>query len=310
MTRTSPGTQRTIAVLNFFAATPETWFSLSEVARRLNLNKATSHALLAELADCGFLIRHPDKTYSLGPAAVALGVAAGRLQYRVLERAKPEMEALSERFDADCTAITVSGQEAVVLDRTGPGRSTAEHGLGQRTPLALPLGGIYVAWSSPDVIAAWAGRHFEASEPSDGFAEVLDSIRANGYAVGLARDARVELSRAIQEIHQSNQQKAPVRELVERLLEELAVNNYTLLEIDDDQTYNMGYITAPIFDSDSRVILTLSLMGFSHPETGREVRHMAKALQASTNKVTRAINGRFPKGFPAQSVGSARARTS
>lgn len=297
MTRTSPGTQRTIAVLNFFAADPETTFSLSEVARQLHLNKATSHSLLAELADSSFLIRHPDKTYSLGPAAVALGVAAGRLQYRLLERAKPEMEALSKRFDADCAAITVSGQEAVVLSKTGPGRSESEMHVGQRVPLALPLGGIYVAWSPPEAIAAWAGKHFQEPGVGDGFMDILDWIREHGYALGLARDARVELSRAITEIRQTDQ-KAPVRELVDRLLEELAVNNYTLLALDDDQTYKMGYITAPIFGSDGHVLLTLNLLGFAHPSRGSEVRKMAHTLLTKTCAVTRAIDGRFPDGFP------------
>ena len=71
MARPAPGADRVVRVLDFLAAHPDDRFTLSELARRLELNKATAHALLVTLTDSGYLLRHPtDMTYSLGPALI------------------------------------------------------------------------------------------------------------------------------------------------------------------------------------------------------------------------------------------------
>ena len=67
--RPAPGVERVVAVLNFLAAHPDESFTLSELARRLDLNKATCHALLMPLTQAGYLLRHPTRmNYTLGPA--------------------------------------------------------------------------------------------------------------------------------------------------------------------------------------------------------------------------------------------------
>src|SRR5205807_5671765 len=55
--RPAPGAERVVAVLNFLTAHPDESFTLSELARRLDLNKATCHALLMTLTDAGYLLR-------------------------------------------------------------------------------------------------------------------------------------------------------------------------------------------------------------------------------------------------------------
>src|SRR4029450_12633950 len=59
MARPAPGADRSVAVLELLANHPEERFTLSEGARRCDLNKATAHALLSALADHGVLLRHP-----------------------------------------------------------------------------------------------------------------------------------------------------------------------------------------------------------------------------------------------------------
>lgn len=46
MARRAPAVERSIAVLNFLAARPEDRYTLSEIARSTNLNKATLHAII------------------------------------------------------------------------------------------------------------------------------------------------------------------------------------------------------------------------------------------------------------------------
>src|SRR4029453_3655599 len=76
MARPAPGADRSVAILELLAAHPGDRFTLSEVARRCSLNKATAHALLAALSQRGILLRpHDEKRYSLGPRGVARGPA-------------------------------------------------------------------------------------------------------------------------------------------------------------------------------------------------------------------------------------------
>ncbi|MDQ1374283.1 MAG: hypothetical protein QOJ09_1621, partial [Actinomycetota bacterium] len=85
---------RAIGVLDFLAAHPGEGFTLSELARRLDLNKATAHALLATLTDAGYLLRHPTRlTFQLGPALIALGASA-QGQFEAADFAREEMRAL------------------------------------------------------------------------------------------------------------------------------------------------------------------------------------------------------------------------
>ena len=45
MARRAPAVERSIAVLNYLAARPDDRFTLSEIARATDLNKATLHAI-------------------------------------------------------------------------------------------------------------------------------------------------------------------------------------------------------------------------------------------------------------------------
>jgi DNA-binding IclR family transcriptional regulator len=279
------------------AREPETSFSLSDVARRLQLNKATTHALLSELADRGYLVRHAnDKTYSLGPAAVALGVAAGRLQHQIIELARPRMRALASKFDADCVAITAIGNEAIALESIGPGRSRSELKVGQRTPLTAPLGGIYVAWSRKEVIELWL-RNPGPSAPDPQLSEVLSTIRRRGYGVGLSVNLRAQLSRAIDDLQAAGGDDS-LRRVVDQLLSELVRTNVAAVDLDDDRTYQLGYITAPVFNATSAVILTINLSGFAGPVRGSEAKRRAQALMHLTSDLTREIHGQPPPGYP------------
>ncbi|MER3452150.1 MAG: IclR family transcriptional regulator, partial [Acidimicrobiia bacterium] len=160
MARRAPATERTIAIVEFLASEPERPFSLSELARRLGLNKATAHAVLGALVDAGWLLRHPvDKTYTLGPALVGIGTAAAGRHRTMVEFAEPEMHRLSEELGLQCFASAVVGEEILILARVG---ATTPLGVtvpvGQRLPLVPPLGTVFMAWAPEAEIDAWLHR--------------------------------------------------------------------------------------------------------------------------------------------------------
>src|SRR5688500_14232348 len=148
MARRAPAVERSIAVLNFLASQPEERFTLSEIARSTDLNKATLHAILGALTESGFVLREEErKTYGLGPALVALGGAAVEANPAV-QLSLPHMEALSNELGLDCVASTAIENQIVILARTS---SRKPFGInvepGQRLPLSPPLRTAFVAWS-------------------------------------------------------------------------------------------------------------------------------------------------------------------
>ena len=95
--RTSPPTERVVAVLDFLARHPHDRFGLSELARRLGLSKPTCLGILTTLTESDYLIRDgADKAYRLGPKLISLGHTAQE-SMRVNPAAREELRRLSAR---------------------------------------------------------------------------------------------------------------------------------------------------------------------------------------------------------------------
>ncbi|MBV8387251.1 MAG: helix-turn-helix domain-containing protein, partial [Acidimicrobiia bacterium] len=259
--RPAPGAERVVAVLNFLAAHPDESFSLSELARRLDLNKATCHALLMTLTEAGYLLRHPTRmTYMLGPALVAIGGAA-QGQFQAVDFAREEMRTLAEETSLECIASTVVGDEIVILSRSGAalpfGASVA---LGQRLPLVPPLGSVFMAWAAPDDIDGWLQRqHSWASEEQlDRYQAALTAVRRRGYAVSLSADARLQVGQALASLGDEGRSQ-PVRGMLERLLDDLSREDYFLIEVEPGTEYRVNTMGAPVFGPTGSVELGLFL---------------------------------------------------
>src|SRR4029453_16925825 len=144
-----------VAVLELLANHPEERFTLSEVARRCDLNKATAHALLSALADHGVLLRHPaGSRYSRGPRLVAIGDAARR-GYTALDFLPPLLERLATRTGYAARAWQRQDDHVAVVAQS-PGRRV--EGSGVRLPLTPPVGALFMAWSDSATIEAWLAR--------------------------------------------------------------------------------------------------------------------------------------------------------
>ena len=265
--RPAPGAERVVAVLNFLTAHPDESFTLSELARRLDLNKATCHALLMTLTDAGYVLRHPTRmTYMLGPALVAI-------------------------------ASTVVGDEIVILSRSGaplPFGTTVA--LGQRLPLVPPLGSVFMAWAEPDDIDGWLQRQhtWATEEQLDRYQAALTAVRRRGYAVSLDADARLQVGQALAELGDEGKTQ-PVRGMLERLLDDLGRQDYFLIEVEPAAPYKVNTMGAPVFGPTGRVELALFLVGFRGVLNGEDVMEHGERLAQATRNVTKAIHGVEPQ---------------
>jgi DNA-binding IclR family transcriptional regulator len=184
MARPAPGADRSVAVLELLAAHPDERFTLSEVARRCSLNKATAHALLSALSARGVLLRHPEeKRYSLGPRLIAFGEAA-RHGYTAADFVPPVVEALASGTGQWARAWQVRGDQVVCVAQAG---APAIGGGPSVLPLIPPVGAAVMAWSDAPTREAWLARAASAEVVAHAV-DALPTIRRRGYAVTLASD--------------------------------------------------------------------------------------------------------------------------
>lgn len=286
MARRAPAVERSIAVLNHLASRPDDRFTLSEIARATDLNKATLHAILGALTESGFILREEErKTYGLGPALVALGSAAIQANPAV-QLALPHMEGLSNELGLDCVASTAIEEQIVILARTS---SRKPFGImvepGQRLPMSPPLGTVFVAWSSQAEIDRWLAKVGPSASKADiqRYRQAVDTVRARGYSLGLGGDPVPKAERAVSKAR-----------TLEDNVRNIRVDEYALIELDNSSAYQLNHIGAPIFDTNGRVTLALFLIGFKGDIGAGEVPRYAERLRYACAAITEKIGGREP----------------
>lgn len=286
MARRAPAVERSIAVLNFLAARPNDRFTLSEIARAADLNKATLHAILGALTESGFVLREEErKTYSLGPALVALGGAAVEANPAV-QLAVPQMQGVSNELGLDCVASTSIEDQIVILTRTSSNRPFGiDVRPGQRLPLAPPLGTVFVAWSPQPQIDRWLAKVGPSATKADiaRYRAAVESVRVRGYSLGLGGEPLPK-----------GQRPARRPRTLEENVRTVRMDEYALIELDHSSAYRLNHIGAPVFGPDGRVTLALFLIGFQGDIAASEVPRYADALMTACARVTELVHGRAP----------------
>ena len=287
MARRAPAVERSIAVLNYLASRPDDRFTLSEIARATDLNKATLHAILGALTEAGFVLREEErKTYSLGPALVALGGAAVEANPAV-QLALPHMEALSSELGLDCVASAAIEDQIVILTSASSRRPFGiEVEPGQRLPLAPPLGTVFIAWSPQAEIDRWLAKVGPKASNADiqRYRQAVDTVRARGYSLGLGGEPIPKEERSV---------RGRPRTLEDNV-RSIRVDEYALIELDNSSAYRLNHIGAPIFDTQGRVTLAMFLSGFQGDIAAGEVPRYAERLRYACTAVTEKIGGREP----------------
>lgn len=101
--------ERALAVLDCFKPGKEK-LTLAEFAQELPLHKTTIFRLLNSLVRCGYVVRHHDGRYSLGPRVLYLGRVYER-GFAMSDVVMPVLEALSSRTGESAAYYVESGQD-------------------------------------------------------------------------------------------------------------------------------------------------------------------------------------------------------
>lgn len=285
MSRRTPAVERAVSVLNHLAAQPDASFTLSELARDLDMNKATAHALLATLVEVSYLVRDEEsKTYKLGPGLIAVGTAALE-SFPVATIAQGRMEALSAELELECVGSTAIGDEIVILASAGTPRPLGMNVRpGTRLPLVPPLGTVFVAWEGRERIDSWLAQLGPEADEDDlaRFRRALEVVRDRGFSVGLGGDEQQRLVESLQ--HDAGRARPPAAPGEE----------YALTELADAREYRINHIGAPVFGPHGRVVMGLFLIGFRGQIPASDVPRYAERLLETADLITAELGGRVP----------------
>lgn len=287
----SQPTARALAILDLLMANPTQAFGLTEMTRRLNLNKATCHAILTTMANYGFLVQHPKtKAYRLGPSIIAAGNAAFA-QFPVLEYARPELEKLTQELGIGFGVTGRSKQHMVLLALYGNASPLIDSfQLGLRLPNTAPVAACFTAFSPAKHLEAWLTR---AHESRGGYNEKLDqklrvsviSIRARGYEVTLKTRAEAELTRELGRIHNS-WSLTELEDAANKYQHDLCDEYFHLDRIDPKARYEVAHISVPVFVDNKLPVMCFVAGSFSKPITGAQIEDIAARIKESADRVT------------------------
>ena len=293
----SQPTARALAILDLLMANPHQSFGLTEMTRRLNLNKATCHAILTTMAKYGFLVQHPKtKAYRLGPSIIAAGNAAFA-QFPVLEYARPELENLKNDLDIGFAVTGRSKMHQVLLALYGRATPLIESfQLGLRLPNTAPVAACYTAFSPADQLEAWLTRaHDSRGEYNERLDQKLRvsliSIRARGYEVTLKTQAETELRNELTRIHNS-WSLTELEEATNKYQHDLCDENFHLDRIDPKARYDVSTITVPVFVYKEVPVMCFVAGSMEKTITGAQIEEIATRMQESANRVTNLASGR------------------
>ena len=292
MARPAPGADRSVAVLELLAGHPDDRFTLSEVARRCNLNKATAHALLTALTERGVLLRHPEeKRYSLGPRLVAIGEAARR-GYSAIDFASPLLAALAAETGLQARAWRMTSDHIVSVAHAGLPHGAAGPPL--RLPLAPPVGALFMAWADGLTAEAWLARagSVEAVRPA---LDALPAIRALGFSVMLDSPEWRALSWPGRPGGGGGSTDGSGPDVRRSLLAAIARQSLLAPAVEPGRSYRPAEIEAPVFDAGGRVELVVSATcPTSGDVPGSRVLDLARRVVATADALTAAVRGRRP----------------
>jgi len=165
------------------------WLTLSDVARLVDLPRASVRRTLFTLVKLGFAERD-DRLFRLTPRI--LGLAGAYLSSNaVTDTVQPALDRLSEEIGEACSAAVLDGQDVVMIAHASPNRMLAVSAqVGLRLPaLSTSLGRVLIAALDDKQVDAWLARarvtKLTPSTVTDkaGLRRAIMQARSDGFAI-------------------------------------------------------------------------------------------------------------------------------
>jgi DNA-binding IclR family transcriptional regulator len=287
--RTSPPTERVVAVVDFLAQHPHDRFGLSELARRLGLSKPTCLGILTTLTESDYLIRDgANKAYRLGPKLISLGHAAQE-SMRVNPAAHEELRRLSSIYRTTAALSAVIDDRITLLELVGPPGADVGVQVGQSYPFAPPVGLMFVLWDD-EALRDWLAREPTIPLRTDGdrLDRVIEECRACGYLVERLTPGGRRLYALMAGM--SSELPDELRALLGELVSDVGERVYLRSEATARQRHDVSVISAPVFDHHRRQAMVVSLQ-IGRSLSDAEITRCARGLTTAAATLTAQLGG-------------------
>ncbi len=244
--------------MQLLGSQPTRAFSLAEITRELGISRATGHAILTTLATHHWVVRDiATAAYSWGPGIAALAKPADdRVFHGILQQ-------LAESTAAQAFLARREGNAIVVVDSAGESTSGMRIDRGLRMPVVAPFGRDYIAGSPATAQRAWLeGIGKPSTALSRRITSVLSEIRVRGYTVERLSREYLQVYTALRALRGDGEPDAITARLA-RAFADLTVIDVLDAELAADGTLNIATISAPIFDEDGVVAMSISAAPFT-----------------------------------------------
>ena len=291
--RSSPPTQRVVAILDFMAGHPHDRFGLSELARQVGLAKPTCLGIVTTLTESGYLVRDAsDKTYRLGPSLITLGHIAQE-SMRVSPAAREELRRLSGAFNTTAALAAVVDDRITLLELVGPPDADVGVRVGQSYPFAPPVGLMFVLWDD-DALRDWLARAPTIPLRTD--TQRLDRVVAECRAAGYLVERLTPGGRRLYALMAGMSSTLPdeLRALLGELISDIGERVYLRSEAEARQRQDISVISAPVYDHHRRQVMVVSLQ-IGRSMTDSEIGRHAKGLTATADVLTAGLGGSKPQ---------------
>jgi DNA-binding IclR family transcriptional regulator len=294
----SPAVVRASDVLLELAADPTRPFSVTELARRLDMPRATCNSLLLGLAERGFVRRDAALRYELGPAGIVLGDAA-RAANPALRAAGLHAEALA-RTQSLVVAVTVrDGAQTRVTSvfDFGPAFGIRPRS-GDAIAIVPPFGATFVAWEDDSLVRAWLQRADPplTSAEQARYHDALAAVRRRGFSVTVTPGRQPELATALERLLGDPVGAAPRTR--DEAIRVVTHSEYLASELDPKGSIRLMQVSAPVFQpggdtgGGAKVAASIMLLGPSHDLRAEEINAFGELVLAAAARATIDIGGR------------------
>jgi DNA-binding IclR family transcriptional regulator len=286
----SPSVIRASELLQELARQPTGGFTVSELARKLGVPRATCDTLLRGLSDGGLVKRDPELRYRLGPACVVIGDAARRANL-ALHAANLLAERLAKE-SSSVTAVSIRDRNETrvsdVFDFGPPLGLRAR--VGATMPLVPPFGSTFVAWGTDAEGEQWLDRTQPplTSLEKTHYRTALSEIRHRGFSVTLVTDRQPTLIAALERVagHARSEDAYVDRDQVAR---QMTHGEYLLAHIEPDALVRVAQVSAPVFQTTGMVEVSIMLLGPTQEVTADEVKELGLRVASAAGAATRSL---------------------
>ena len=289
----SPSVVRAGHVLGHLAAHPTSTFSASDLARALDIPRATCSSLLLGLAELGLVQRDATLAWGLGRGCITLGDAA-RTADPAIRIASAHAEELS-RSERVTTAVSLRDGDStrvVAVHGAGPPTANRPH-LGDSVRLVPPFGATHLAWSDEAEIDTWLDRALPSLDDAERarYRVAFEAVRSRGFSITVMSDPQSRFAEALARL--GDDPTADVA--IDEVLGEIAHSDYLTAELLPKGPIRVTQLSAPVFDRDGRVAVTIMMMGPDDELTTDQTMELGQHLLDAARRATQSLGGIRPE---------------